>query len=116
MDPEDNAMLKALVRHGRRRQLDQFLAQGDGCGWCRHPIRLRGYVVSTSAGERRVTYTSASLPDGVLLKACGSRSEVRCPACALVYRGDARHLVRAGLEGGKGVPEPSPSIPPSFSP
>ncbi len=79
--------------------------QGDGCGWCRRPIRLRGYVVSSDADGRHITYTSASLPDGVFLKACGSRSEVRCPACAQVYRGDARHLVRAGLEGGKGVSE-----------
>ncbi len=63
------------------------------------------YVVSSGAGEHRISYTSASLPDGVVLKACGSRSEVRCPACAQVYRGDARHLVRSGLEGGKGVPE-----------
>jgi len=66
---------------------------------------LRGYVVSSDADGRHITYTSASLPDGVFLKACGSRSEVRCPACAQVYRGDARHLVRAGLEGGKGVSE-----------
>ena len=105
MDPQDHAMLEALVRHGRRGQLDQFLAQGDGCAWCRHPIRLRGYVVSSDGDGRHITYTSASLPDGVFLKACGSRSEVRCPACAQVYRGDARHLVRAGLEGGKGVSE-----------
>ncbi len=32
-------------------------------------------------------------------------SELRCPSCATLYRGDARHLVRAGLEGGKGVDE-----------
>jgi uncharacterized Zn-finger protein len=105
MDPEDYAMLEALVRHGRRRQIDQFLLQGDGCGWCRHPIRLRGHVVSTGTGECRISFSSASLPDGVFLKACGTRSEVRCPACAAVYRGDACHLVRSGLEGGKGVPE-----------
>jgi uncharacterized Zn-finger protein len=105
MDSQDHAMLEALVRHGRHGQLDQFLTQGDGCAWCRHPIRLRGYVLSTDADGRRVSFTSASLPDGVFLKACGSRSEVRCPACAQVYRGDARHLVRAGLEGGKGVSE-----------
>jgi hypothetical protein len=104
MDPEDHAMLEALVRHGRHRQIEQFLLQGDGCGWCRRPIRLRGYVVASAAGERRISFSSASLPDGVFLKACGSRSEVRCPACAAVYRGDARHLVRSGLEGGKGVP------------
>jgi hypothetical protein len=105
MDPDDHAMLEALVRHGRRRQIDEFLAQGDRCGWCRCPIRLRGYVVSGRAGEQAVTFSSASLPDGVVLKACGSRSEIRCPSCAAIYRGDSRHLVRAGLEGGKGVDE-----------
>lgn len=105
MDAVDLAMLEALVRHGRLHRIDEFLAQGVGCRWCRHPIRLRGFVVSTGGGERRITFSSASLPDGAVLKACGSRSEVRCPACAEIYRGDARHLVRAGLEGGKGVPE-----------
>ena len=114
MDPQDQTMLEALVRHGRRGQLTEFLAQGDGCAWCRHPIRLRGYVVSSDADGRHITYTSASLPDGVFLKACGSRSEVRCPACAQVYRGDARHLVRAGLEGGKGVSEAVAASPAVF--
>ena len=98
-------MLEALARHGRRDEIHDFLAQGDRCGWCRHPIRLRGFVVSGPPGEQAVTFSSASLPDGVVLKACGSRSEIRCPSCAAVYRGDSRHLVRAGLEGGKGVDE-----------
>jgi len=39
---------------------------------------------------------------------------VRCPACAEIYRGDARHLVRAGLEGGKGVPESVAQLPAVF--
>jgi hypothetical protein len=50
-------------------------------------------------------FSTGQLPDGVVLKACGSRRETRCPSCAAVYRADARHLVRAGLIGGKGVPE-----------
>ena len=103
MDPEDTAMLEALGRHGRRHQLDDFLAQGERCGWCRHPIRLRGYASAGTDSESTVVFSSASLPDGVVLKACGSRSELQCPACAAVYRGDSRHLVRAGLAGGKGV-------------
>ena len=37
--------------------------------------------------------------------ACGNRRETRCPACSAVYKRDARQLVRAGLTGGKGVPE-----------
>ncbi len=107
-------MLEALVRHRRHDQLDDFLTQGDGCRWCRHPIRLRGFVISGRDDTRSVTFTSASQPDGVILKGCGSRSEVRCPACAEIYRGDARHLVRAGLEGGKGVPESVAQLPAIF--
>ncbi len=96
-------MVEALWRHSRRKQLYDFLDQGAACGWCRHPIRLQGYASIETDGERKVTFSSASRPDGVVLKACGSRSELQCPACAAVYRGDSRHLVRAGLEGGKGV-------------
>jgi hypothetical protein len=105
MNSEDRAMVEALWRHSRRGALDGFLAQGDGCGWCRQPVRLRGYAATAIDGERSHVFSSAAQPDGVVLKACGSRSELRCPACAAVYRGDARHLVRAGLEGGKGVDE-----------
>jgi hypothetical protein len=105
MDREDRAMVEALWRHSRRKQLHDFLEQGARCGWCRHPIRLRGHAIAETEGERRVVFSSASLPDGVVLKACGSRSELQCPACAAIYRGDSRHLVRAGLEGGKGVDE-----------
>ena len=36
---------------------------------------------------------------------CGNRRESRCPSCSQVYKRDARQLVRAGLVGGKGVPE-----------
>ncbi|HXY28550.1 MAG TPA: replication initiator, partial [Acidimicrobiales bacterium] len=39
---------------------------------------------------------------------------LQCPACASAYRGDARHLVRAGLEGGKGVDESVASHPAVF--
>ena len=98
-------MVEALWRHSGRKQLGDFLDQGAGCGWCRHPIRLRGYASTETDGERTIVFSSTSLPDGVVLKACGSRSELQCPACAAVYRGDSRHLVRAGLEGGKGVDE-----------
>jgi hypothetical protein len=41
----------------------------------------------------------------VLLKACGTRRAARCPPCAEVYRTDAYQLLRAGLAGGKGVPD-----------
>jgi hypothetical protein len=59
--------------------------------------------VDTATGTRSVVFSSSSSPDGVVLKGCGNRRQSRCPTCAAIYRADARHLVRAGLEGGKGV-------------
>jgi hypothetical protein len=50
-------------------------------------------------------YDSEREPDGVLLKACGTRRESRCPSCAATYRADAYQLLAAGLKGGKGIPE-----------
>jgi len=76
-------------------------------GTCKHPVRLHGRVtaVDLATGEAAPVYDTASEPGGVLHVACGNRRESRCPACSAVYKRDARQLVRAGLTGGKGVPE-----------
>jgi hypothetical protein len=76
-------------------------------GYCHHPIRLAGRVehADQATGEVRQVYDSGREPDGVLLKACGTRRESRCPSCAATYRADAFQLLAAGLKGGKGVPE-----------
>jgi hypothetical protein len=50
-------------------------------------------------------YDSEREPDGMLLKACGTRRESRCPSCSATYRADAYQLLAAGLQGGKGIPE-----------
>jgi hypothetical protein len=102
---DDWEMFRAVGQRVRARQFDDFSTQGEGCGWCRHPIRLRGAVISRMGTERVRIFSTGRLPDGVFLKACGTRRETRCPSCAAVYRGDARHLVRAGLVGGKGIDE-----------
>jgi hypothetical protein len=95
-------------------------------GYCHHPIRLAGRVeqADPTTGEVREVYDSGREPDGVLLKACGTRRESRCPSCAAVYRADAYQLLAAGLRGGKGVPDTVASHPrlfvtftaPSFGP
>jgi hypothetical protein len=76
-------------------------------GYCHHPIRLAGRIdqADRQTGEVRTVYDSDREPDGVLLKACGTRRESRCPSCAATYRADAYQLLAAGLKGGKGVPE-----------
>ena len=70
-------------------------------------MRLAGRVeaVDRASGEARVMYSTDAEPGGVLLTACGNRREAVCPPCSDVYKRDARQLVRAGLAGGKGVPE-----------
>jgi hypothetical protein len=89
--------------HGYARWAEQ-VAQA---GYCHHPIRLAGSVdqADRTTGEVRTVYNSGREPDGVLLKACGTRRESRCPSCAATYRADAYQLLAAGLKGGKGVPE-----------
>ena len=76
-------------------------------GYCHHPIRLAGRVehADRATGEVRTVYDREREPDGVLLKACGTRRESRCPSCAATYRADAYQLLAAGLKGGKGVPD-----------
>jgi hypothetical protein len=89
--------------HGYQRWAE-LVAQA---GYCHHPIRLAGRVdhADRLTGEVRTVYDSEREPDGVLLKACGTRRESRCPSCAATYRADAYQLLAAGLKGGKGVPE-----------
>jgi hypothetical protein len=85
---------------------EAFESQVRGIGGCRRPVRLSGRITASSAdGQHRVTFNTRNLPDGVLLKACGSRRETLCPPCASLYRGDAFALVAAGIRGGKEVPE-----------
>jgi len=76
-------------------------------GYCHHPIRLAGRVeqADRATGEVRTVYDSKREPDGVVLKACGTRREAWCPSCAATYRADAYQLLAAGLKGGKGVPD-----------
>ena len=67
---------------------------------CSHPIQLnsRTDMIDLASGELAPLYGTAST-------ACGNRREAVCPSCSAVYKRDARQLVRAGLAGGKGIPE-----------
>jgi hypothetical protein len=98
--------------HGYQRWAE-LVAQA---GYCHHPIRLAGRVeqADRQSGEIRQVYDSEREPDGVLLKACGTRRESKCPSCAATYRADAYQLLAAGLKGGKGVPETVASHPRLF--
>ncbi len=65
-----------------------------------------GSTTSTAAtGELLHRYTTAHEPGGVLPVACKTRRASRCLPCAETYRYDTYQLIRAGLTGGKGVPD-----------
>ena len=104
---DDRVLVGVAARTRTTATLERFNDQGERCGWCAHPIRLIGSVTSVDAatGEVVRTYSTNGEPDGLLLKACGTRRATRCPSCAATYASDARILVRSGLSGGKGVPD-----------
>ncbi|MFH9816281.1 replication initiator [Streptomyces sp. NPDC017230] len=75
-------------------------------GGCTNPIHLVGAatVYDTTTGAALLSYGS-DVYGGRLLTACGNRRASVCPACSALYRSDTYQLVRAGLVGGKNVPE-----------
>jgi hypothetical protein len=79
----------------------------EATGLCAHPVRLKGRIdaIDLATGELRTMYDTTAERDGALLTSCGNRRETVCPACSAVYKRDARQLVRAGLTGGKGIPD-----------
>jgi hypothetical protein len=85
---------------------EAWLGQVARVGACAHPLHLRGFtrVRNRVSGAVEREFSSADAPGGVVLVRCGNRRAAICPSCAYVYQGDVYHLVRAGLEGGKGIP------------
>jgi hypothetical protein len=74
---------------------------------CSRPIRLVGSTtrVLKATGEVIERYSSADELDGITYVRCGDRRASRCGSCSHEYKGDAWHLLSAGVAGGKGVPE-----------
>ncbi|MEV5692463.1 replication initiator [Micromonospora globbae] len=103
--------------------------QPDYFGWldhvraaagCTRPIRLAGQLLTVDSATGRVLgqkHTDA-MPDSAIYTACGNRRSRVCPSCAQTYQRDAFQLLRAGLVGGKGVPETvaqHPAVFPTFT-
>ncbi|MCF0092104.1 replication initiator [Micromonospora sp. MH99] len=100
--------------------------QPDYFGWlehvraaagCTRPIRLAGSLYTVEQGTGRVLdqrHTDA-MPDAAIYTACGNRRSRVCPSCAQTYQRDAFQLLRAGLVGGKGIPDTVASHPAVFA-
>ena len=76
-------------------------------GNCAHPIRLHGTstTIAATSGEVLGTYSSESEPLGSLHVRCGNRRASVCPSCSRLYAADTFQMIRAGVTGGKTVPE-----------
>ena len=98
------------------RQVGDLFHSGDFDAWsealarvgnCAHPIRLHGHsqTIDTATGEIVGSYSSSQEPLGVTHVRCGNRRESVCPSCSRLYAADMFQLIRAGVAGGKTVPE-----------
>jgi hypothetical protein len=96
-----------LLDRAARDDYDQWLSGAMAAGGCVRPIRLRGTLrdIDAATGELLSVLDTADNPDNVIYLPCGDRRASVCPPCAETYRADTYQLIRAGLAGGKGMPE-----------
>jgi len=96
-----------LLDRAIRSDYHQWLAGTAAAHGCTRPVRLHGTIrdLDPATGEVLHTLDTDTLPDRVIYAPCGDRRASVCPACAETYRRDTYQLIKAGLTGGKGVPD-----------
>lgn len=87
--------------------IDALTQTAASVGYCHRPVRMVGSstTVDRATGEVLSTYRSKDAPLGVTYLPCGNRRASHCPSCSRLYAADTFHLLRAGVAGGKTVPE-----------
>lgn len=83
------------------------MQQITATGGCAHPIHLSGSTTTrnTRTGEVLHHYDTVGEPYERLSVRCRNRRTTVCAPCSRLHAGDTYHLVRAGLTGGKNIPE-----------
>jgi hypothetical protein len=96
-----------LLERATRDDYQHWLSTALAAGGCVRPIRLHGTArdIDASTGEVLRDLDTGDLPDKAIYVPCGDRRASVCPPCAETYRADTYQLIRAGLAGGKGMPE-----------
>ncbi|GAB3237821.1 replication initiator [Kineosporia babensis] len=99
--------LAELIEQVNRPDHRDWLKQVQRIGGCSHPLHMRGStrIIDKATGRVDHEFSSRNAPDGIILIRCRNRRAAVCPSCARIYQGDLFQLVKAGLAGGKGVPE-----------
>ncbi|MGH3426298.1 MAG: replication initiator, partial [Terriglobales bacterium] len=113
---QEVAAATGLVDRVTGPQFGTWMTTAQRAHGCTTPIRLSGSstTADTITGEVISHFDTADLPNAVLYKACGNRREAACPACSRVYKYDTYQLIKAGMAGGKGVPDTVTSHPALF--
>ncbi|MFJ9540326.1 replication initiator [Streptomyces sp. NPDC101225] len=95
------------IRLAQDPKFPRLLEQITATGGCAHPIHLSGSTTTLdgTTGEILSHYDTRNEPGERLLVRCRNRRATVCPACSRLHAGDTYHLVRAGLRGGKNVPD-----------
>lgn len=96
--PSEDVQLAHLVKGAG---FGEWRARVEAVSGCAKPVRLAGSSTWVDGSTGAVLREYA----GGMLAACNNRREWVCPSCAARYAADTFHLVRAGLSGGKSVPE-----------
>ncbi|MYW97182.1 replication initiation protein [Amycolatopsis rubida] len=97
----DGSSLATRIAHRMTPAVIQAVrARAEATGGCLQPVHLTGFRTVTDRAGRVLDHTA-----GVVYAPCGNRRESVCPACSDRYAADAFHLIRAGMTGGKTVPE-----------
>ena len=93
-------------------EYQQWLNHAAGARGCSHPVRLSGEItaIDPATGELVRRVATGTMPDGVLYVPCGTRRASICPACAEIYRRDARQIIRQGSTAAKAYQPTSPRI------
>ncbi|WP_019632275.1 replication initiator [Actinomadura atramentaria] len=112
----DPVAVRDMADRLNRPDFDRWAARTRATGGCAQPVHLRGHVEYRDklTGVLLRRFSSGTEPGGTLRVACKTRRASRCPACAETYRADTYQLVRAGLSGGKGVPDTVAEHPAAF--
>jgi hypothetical protein len=109
---------QGLLRRAGSPDTPRWLAHTANTRGCVRPVRLTGSLHTVERDTGRIVesrHTTSAMPDGVLYVPCGDRRASVCPPCAETYRADTYQLIRAGLVGGKGVPDTVASHPAVFA-
>ncbi|WP_235882490.1 replication initiator [Streptomyces apricus] len=83
------------------------MEQITATGGCAHPVHLSGSTTTLNGatGEILRHYDTRDEPGERLSVRCRNRRATVCAPCSRLHAGDTFHLVRAGLIGGKNVPD-----------